>query len=368
MKTKSLKAVKSVKNPNDVKITFNGNSTEIFHPNSMVCADVQLIIKKAVKSVDAFRIEVKGTETTNFHDFSHLKDIAFDATRDLFEITGFLFGGKKTSKPIDIDVGTYDYRYLFQIPREAPSSFDGANGNIKYTIRTILDSSLAPDFVKEKSFVVFRFEDFNDYVNLRAPIEIEKEKKFGFGPLKKHLHVKMSTEREGYGMGDKINIKVEVNNTSKLNFPVAFLTFNRFERCQGDAPFHKIKKIVKILGRVKFDAIPPKSTRKYSEVMQVPLNSPASNDHLCEIIQISYSVNFTVMPDITPREKRKLKNAGKDVRSIMDAHMTLYVGTVGLHDEQHVKDDSKSENFDLQSSEVDKEIRECKNVNVIDSI
>lgn len=348
------------KNPNEVKFRFDGNSTEIFHPNSTVCVLIDLILKKPVKSVNTFRIEVTGSEKTKFHDFSHLKDIIFDATHDLFVFSGFLLGGKKTSEPEDMDVGTYSYRYLFQIPREAPSSFNGVNGMVQYKVSTILDSEFAPDFEKEKVFTVFRFEDFNDYMNLRTPVEIESKKIYGFGLSKKLLRVKMAADREGFGKNDKIHIKLEINNNSKLKFPTTYLTFNRIERSQGRNPFLKINKIIKVLGRIKCDAVLPKSNRILKEELHVPLSSPSTNDHLCEIFQISYSVIFSVIPELKKGEKKKLKKLGKDIKAkpALEVDLPVYVGTLGFHEDNQ---EHESDTFDLQSTPyADKDIRELK--------
>lgn len=362
-----MKAAQSVKNSNEVKFSFEGNSTSIFHPNSNVCASIDLILKKAVQSVDSFRIEVRGTEITSFHDFSHLKDIEFGATRNLFEIKGYLLGGTNKSQPVDMDVGTYNYRYLFQVPREAPSSFDGVNGRVRYTITTILDSLLAPDFIKVKTFWVSRFEDFNNYVNLREPIATERMRTYGFGLTKKHLKVKLSSEREGYGKNDKIHVKIEINNTTHLKFPTSFLTFNRTEKSQGETPFHKINRVIKVLGRVKCDAIMPKSNRVLNEELHVPLQSPSTNDHLCEIFQIAYSVMFVAMPEITAKEKRKLKQLGQDMKTAIEVTLPLYIGSVGFHDSQikPLDDEKEAETFDEQSSVVEKEIREYSRTQVV---
>lgn len=346
-----------INNPNTVSFRFDGNSSEIFHPNSTVCVSIDLILKKPVKSVESFRIEVLGLEITNFHDYSHLKDIIFDSTHELFVFSGFLLGGKKSSKPVDMDVGTHSYRYLFRIPKEAPSTFKGVNGMVQYKIRTILESEFAPDFTKEKEFQVFRFEDFNDYLNLREPVQIGSTRSYGFA-RKKLLIVKLGAEREGFSRDDKVHIQIEMNNNTDLNFPTTFLTFNRMERSQGRNPFYKINKVIKVLGRCSCDAVLPKSNRVVKQELHVPWCSPSSNDHLCEIFQISYSVVFTVIPEVTVKEQKRLKKIGKEVEPAIEIELPVYVGAIPVQWGQEQRENTKTDNFDEQSTPYeDKEIR-----------
>lgn len=316
---------------NTLEIKFDGNSSGIYRPWNIVCVSLELTVEKAIEGAISLRMEADGVEKVFWDDTNHLQSIMFDGSNTLFFESGFIFGGTPNSRPKDINVGVKNYRFTFRVPKEMPSTFEGINGRIEYEIRAYLEvaeDSISKSLSCVKKFVVFRFEDFMDYTNLKTPIAVEG--KIGYGRvLQKFLRVRISTIREGFCNSDEVPIKINIRNSSDQIFPSSLLTFCRVEKVNAQNPFNKVNVLIKILNKVPCEGIMAFSNRNFTELLHVPKNSPSTNDHLCELFQISYRIIFTVYP--RPDKSKKAKPVDNELPPALVVQMPIYVGAVAVN-------------------------------------
>lgn len=75
-----------------------------------------------------------------------------------------------------LPVGTHDYSLTCTLPKNLPSTFSGAYGDIKYTANVIVHKALwlkiKTEKICEEKFTVFKTVDLNVYPSLRVSVEI----------------------------------------------------------------------------------------------------------------------------------------------------------------------------------------------------
>lgn len=57
--------------------------------------------------------------------------------------------------------GTYNYNFEAIVPPDLPTSYEGEDGQIRYTIRVGIESTLWPDNTSEELFTVIRSNDLD---------------------------------------------------------------------------------------------------------------------------------------------------------------------------------------------------------------
>lgn len=331
---------------NKIAIKFDGNSSGIYRPNHLACIQVELICEKVIESVKEFRIEVTGAEKTCWTDTSHLKSIVFEGSHTFFEDVDILLSGGEKRKLISIEAGTQTFRHTFRIPRDAPSSFEGVHGIIEYKIKAIVDVAISKDLVYEQKFYVYRFEDFgDDYGVLREMIEVKSDKSFG-RLRRQHLKICMSSIRDGFCTGEEIPVKITVNNHTVESFPKSSLTLCRIEKSIGSDPYSSVNTVKVVLCRVKTNDIPALASKNFDEVLQIPKNSPTTNDHLCELFQITYQVIFSVIPRVDKMKKhRQTDDEADELPPVFEAKMPVYIGSIPV-----LTHSESDESFEIETS------------------
>lgn len=80
----------------------------------------------------------------------------------VFMLTGLGMGDKCRLPP-----GQHFYPFSFQLPSRLPSSFEGGDGYVRYTIRGVIDRSswIKKDKDTKKPFTVIALLDLNTYPN-----------------------------------------------------------------------------------------------------------------------------------------------------------------------------------------------------------
>lgn len=125
----------------------------------------------------------------------------------------------------DLPIGEYHFPFHFQLPHQAPPSFTGLHGDIKYEIEAkIFHSGLIESRVKSKHVLkaILVVRERTDILRLYTEPRTESITKrsnflfFKFDPITATVNV----PRTGFSLGDILPVSVHVNNQSSRDIHI----------------------------------------------------------------------------------------------------------------------------------------------------
>lgn len=217
----------------------------------------------------------------------------FHAIEKFLKVETFLPGSYNGSIT-EIEKGLHTYNYDCELPETLPYSVKGKHGKISFTVAANLDIPMAFDLKDEQSFVVVRNEDLNLFPELKLPREAEKIKTFCclFCASNK-LTLKVHLQKTGFALGEKIVVKVELENRSSRNVKWTIIKLQRIDKFSSHSPIEKtITKEKKIVTK-KIDGAKAGETKLIEAEIEVPTDLMLSNEKQCDIFKITYELQIT---------------------------------------------------------------------------
>lgn len=260
---------------------------------------------------------MSGIGSSKWTEGGGRNSVTYEGEETFINATNYFFG-KEGAEPIEVSAGVHLYKFSCRIPKNAPGSFEAKYGFIRYKVEVNLDIPYLSDLISEKSFVVVRFEDLNNYPELRMGNEVEEAKTFCCLFCESDpVLVKASTKQSGFVVGDKIPIHVEIYNRSSTSFTKTVISLNRVETYSSNTPFEKTKKHVVPLTAITAQGVEAKKKAIFMESLHIPQNAAVSNDRVSEIVQLAYEVRLSLRPS-------------KKSSSPLEVSIPIYIGTVGF--------------------------------------
>lgn len=189
------------------------------------------------------------------------------------------------------------------------------------------------DIVYEKPFTILRIENLNDFPWMRCAIDNEIEFSDTFACCESQpLGMFLKVNKSGFGLGEKIKIEVRATNQGQTIFDTTSLSLDRVEVCNSSKPVSNSTKTRKIITFVNMREIKAFEELAWEEELEIPKKMPVTSVILCEVLKISYELNF-------------MAKSGKHLTANM--YLPITIGHISLKD-----DDKKEPNssVDDQSS------------------
>lgn len=206
------------------------------------------------------------------------------------------FFGREDGKPIEVSTGVHLYNFTCLIPTNAPSSYEGTHGKVRYRVKVLLDLPIMPDIIYEMPFIVIRIENLNNLPWLRRKIEIEEEHAVGiFCCESLPLIVSIRIQQSGYALGETINMKIEACNQGPSKFKPAQVALERIEICNSQAPEQETIKTKKIVTYRTSKPILQFESIFYDECLMIPEEMPVTSSENSDIFQVCYQVKYSTM-------------------------------------------------------------------------
>ena len=187
--------------------------------------------------------------------------------------------------------GQHSFPFRFDIPPNAPSSFEGTLGSIRYTLRGRVGTSLFKFDHQIEARVPVQQVVGVCVPRLLQPVRQEVQKRV------RHL-LRASTPvvltvtipKTGYCLGETLPVHVAIENGTSRSITLnAVLSQAVAYRAQGVRRTEG-KTLVSIVS----DKIAPKNTREWDPTMQIPMTEVLGNGS-CSIIQESYLLTVTAV-------------------------------------------------------------------------
>lgn len=230
----------------------------------------------------------------------------------------YLFGSSGANST-EIPAGAYSYNFEFLLPDSLPYSMEGKKGSIRYKAEATLDIPWGFDYESQNCFTVVRYDDFNQmqFASYRRPCKLEKIKVFGcLCWHSKPVIMIMRLPRTGFGLGEKIPIRVEIINRSKNN--VCGTEFRLMKTVLYNATSHPKTKTYVSTVTLKVDrGVAAEQTVMFDTLLDIPQGLPTSNSRFCKVFQIKYHINFKA-------------RTGSFTQSLPEMNIHIAIGNIGF--------------------------------------
>lgn len=198
--------------------------------------------------------------------------------------------GSKTATDIELPAGTVSYPFTCTLPPTLPSSFEGAWGHVRYTIKVTLDRPWKFDQDSKMAFTVISPVDLNLNPRVKDPFKLDLEKSFccfccKSGPLSVIVTVPVT----GFVSGQIIPIIAEVDNASNVTVEKLNFQLRKLVTFHTQTPRNVTKKESSVISDLSFGPIDGGSSRTWNQQLEIP-PLPPSNLVNCGIIDLDYDL------------------------------------------------------------------------------
>lgn len=260
---------------------------------SVRCVNLLKVIKISPPRV-GLRLLVEGKAISEWVEPAGKTNRTFRGEDRYVNYTTYLFGDKD-GELLEIQAGSYAYKFACHLPPNIPYSVDGEFGSIKYKIDAKLDIPWSICDVQDKlNFTVARNDDLNLIPELKLPQEVEEIKKFGWGfcGSSKPLIVKVHMRKSGYALGENVYMTLKYLNESNHSVNHTMVTLLKKEKFISSDPVTKDKvKKSKVIDSLA-EGVKKNSEVKIEHFFQIPRDIMTTNRKYCEVYQISYEIKI----------------------------------------------------------------------------
>nr|CAD7205264.1 unnamed protein product [Timema douglasi] len=212
-----------------------------------------------------------------------------------------------------LPAGDHSFLFTFSIPSNLPSSFEGAFGYIRYTIKASLDRPWKFNQDTKVAFTVLAYRDLNNYPQLKTPLILGNTKTIccwccQSAPMAITARVPFT----GIVPGQDVPLIVELDNPTNVDITSVqcYLMQESIFYARGKSRVETRK-----LGELTLDPVGKHSSHTAQKTMRMP-SCPPTLDINCGIIKIHYFIEGTCDE---AQSQCKATTSG--------AHMNLYVAT-----------------------------------------
>ncbi|XP_067665145.1 arrestin domain-containing protein 3-like [Haliotis asinina] len=236
------------------------------------------------------------TETTGSGDDQQTRTVDYSASERYFKEDILLAGRRKQQSGDDIHLpaGRHTFPFVFQLPPELPSSFEGEHGHVRYTAKGIIDKPWKFDHKTKRAFTVICLLDLNRDPNAMIPAQGANSKTLcclccASGPISAIFTI----DRQGYVPGEAIVLKAEIDNQSNRRIKSSSVKFTMVTMFHATT---KTRTSSRVIASLKHGEIEEGGHDYWNGDQLVIPPVPPSFLSGCNIIDIRYVVQLEVTP------------------------------------------------------------------------
>ncbi|XP_033343075.2 arrestin domain-containing protein 2 [Megalopta genalis] len=216
---------------------------------------------------------------------------SYSASEHYFTIKGNVLGSSESDSRVEIKEGYHQYPFMFQLPCNIPSSFENFYGNIRYTVKAVIDRPWKFDHECKVAFTVISVLDLNANRDKCLGIYDEAQKNLYCCCCRLgSMNVTIRIPSSGYVPGQLINTSMNFG-TASSQVPVSKIS-TKLERVTR---FHATTKSRTENFEISSSSYSgPFSTHTVANLeIRVP-PTPPSNLSFCRIIDMDYYLKVIV--------------------------------------------------------------------------
>lgn len=280
-----------------------------YQPGEIVRGSVVVCLTRSAL-LRSIRISILGEGRVCWEDNvqqNQASEIYMDASQQVLDT--------QDTTPLNLDDGTHDFPFEYQLPNDLPSSYIGKYGNVTYVLKAIIEGArVGESSITSEPFLVVRPSPLS--TDLLRPVDMVAQKKVwkmcSFGKIVANV----SINKSGLVPGEDILIDADITNRSPKvvnSVQAALLMNSSFFAQKNNISFRQI-----VNKRRDEYEMGYAEGRKWRNVrLAVPPYIPESDLDYCDLIEVSYAFQFRV--EIS---------GGSDIR--METPLTVGTKPLGL--------------------------------------
>eukprot|EP00058_Branchiostoma_floridae_P017640 XP_002603129.1 hypothetical protein BRAFLDRAFT_199194 [Branchiostoma floridae] len=277
------------------------NNTDVFMPGQWITGQVTVDLNDEMK-MRGIRLKFQGkghvgwTETHRVGSGEHARTEHrhYRADETYFNQEVTLFGKGQSGDNPTLGAGHHVYPFQYQLPLQGlPTSFEGSNGYIRYSVRGTIDKPWKFDHTTKRAFTVLDMVDLNQEPNAMTPLTGQQSKTLcclccASGPIE----LQVQADRSAYCPGESIIIRGSVENNSSSKITKVTAKLKQDVAFHAHHPHHKTRHRSKNLGEVEGEGCDEGGSVQLNLILPVPA-IPPSNLRSCNIIDLTYTLNVS---------------------------------------------------------------------------
>lgn len=279
------------------------SSSNTFYSGSEIRGKVIIRLDKP-KTVRGIRMEITGVAKTEWSRYERrdmygrrtygeenreYRNVYFSGEEYVFYQVFYIVGG--TDERVELKVGYQEYPFKTTLAISLPSSHEGSDGSIRYSIKAILDRPWKHDNKVFLPLTVVKWVDLNSYPATTTAVTLEDEKTYGClcckaGPLV----VKVTLPQTGYVPGEVIAVSLKVKNTSRVRVASIDVDLQKNLEYVASYPESDRKSESFAVASLTLPGVEPMQTKSYTPQLTVPYLYPG---HCTSFVSVTYELLVT---------------------------------------------------------------------------
>ncbi|CAD5211113.1 unnamed protein product [Bursaphelenchus xylophilus] len=301
--------------PNDLLRIILDNPNGWYFAGGQVTGRVVIRTKEAVKS-NGVHIHFKGAAKASWGTTETVGEGHRQMKRQVRRNGEIMYANeelcvwKPQSSDKHLPLNETIFPFNFVIPLNAPPTFEGTHGHIRYTLKAVIDRPWFLDCKQQIGFTVLPYIDLKLFPSSTEPVKAEAQKAFT-ALLGRTGHVKaiVATNKRGYVPGEKIELNVQILNVTekKVNaiecqlIQHAHYTGTSISDYKGNplslsqvGGVSQVTSTETIIGNARHDfEHSMKGNFTYKHLVPIPPVVPSFNN--CPIINVNYSLKVFIV-------------------------------------------------------------------------
>ncbi|XP_057375199.1 arrestin domain-containing protein 17-like [Daphnia carinata] len=191
-----------------------------------------------------------------------------------------------------LNKGKHQFPFSFLLPQEIPSSFEGAHGNVRYTLRAVYERRLKWNHECKIPITINSITDLNTIPEANVPVRATGFKTLGILCCKSNpIMATFWLDRAGYVPGEKIILNAEVENLTRKRMRGSKIQIIERTNFHATRATECHERVIHESVRGKFKAV---ELWENYPIIVPPIVSSGLN--FCRIIDVTYILVFSVDP------------------------------------------------------------------------
>lgn len=196
-----------------------------------------------------------------------------------------------------VQPGRHVFNFEVLLPDAIPYSVEGKHGYIRYQVDADLAAPLTQNLHAEEPFTVIRYENLSrpEFSHLRQPAVGSDEKSFStWGCRSMPLVAKVSLNKMGFGLGERVPIQIEIMNKCSKNIKNTKVTLVKVENYRSQTPVEGQRTAKEDIVEKLLQGVKSGESVSFLVFLEIPKSLLITNRHLCDVFQIDYEIKFEI--------------------------------------------------------------------------
>ncbi|KMZ04326.1 arrestin domain-containing protein 2 [Drosophila simulans] len=286
-----------------VNFVFDSNPLGVYQAGQLISGTAELITERP-KTIRSIFITINGYGETRWQeseervgeDGKTTKSLVTHTTTEVYYSTDQPVYGKAGGSQLELPTGKYVFPFRATIPPNAPTSFNGAHGQIKHEVTLTIDRAVRYNNTFKQCFTVILPHDLNKRLEYKEPLQRLESKSFWWGSIfgaHKPMIMDVSTSYSAYVPGQKIHFHLVLDNQSDvqcMDVKVRLLK-NVSYRANSSGAKEQLKVTESRVADKHCGEVLKHNKAKFDEFLTVPPTTPSTQSEK-DPIRVSYTLRF----------------------------------------------------------------------------